>query len=602
MIEIKDKTKCCGCCACVDVCSHTAISLQTDAEGFWYPVVDKGKCVDCGLCDKVCPIIKKAENVVRYNTPRVFAAYTKDDMIRLDSTSGGIHSMMALSMYEKGTYVGGAVYNKDHTVSHIISPDKQLLPEIRSSKYLQSKMEGQYKEIRKLLLKGEKVFYCGTPCQVQALYKYLRKEYDNLTTCDFICRGVNSPKVFLSYMDMLEKKYGSKASTIKFKAKKWGWHNFSMRVGFENGQEYCKDRWHDLFFIGYLQSGNFARPSCYQCHFKGFPQKADITLADFWGIENIDKTMDQDKGTSLVMINSDKGMSLFNSIKDKIEWREFNMELAAKGNPAMNAPLKSAKPNRDDFFKALDLLPFDVVAKKFFPLPTFSNKLIKKIKAKTMKIKKMLGICKRLGLSFNNWRTFLNMNFLSGQVKRKKRLLFVNGKNSVIELNKGASLVLNAKLTTGIKQVKKSKMETRLLIEEDACMTVNGDFNMYAGSYIRVIKGSHLILHGGFINENVQITCGDTIEICEGATIGRDVVIRSFDGHTIKKEGYKISEPIYIGPHVWIGQGTTILKGVSIGEGAIIAAGALVTKDVPAHTVVGGVPAKIIEEKVEWTR
>lgn len=123
---------------------------------------------------------------------------------------------------------------------------------------------------------------------------------------------------------------------------------------------------------------------------------------------------------------------------------------------------------------------------------------------------------------------------------------------------------------------------------------------MYAGSYIRVIKGGHLILNGGFINENVQITCGDTIEIGEGSTIGRDVVIRSYDGHTILKEGYKISEPIKIGKHVWIGQGATILKGVTIGDGSIIASGAIVTKDIPAGCIVGGVPAKIIKDNINW--
>ena len=131
-------------------------------------------------------------------------------------------------------------------------------------------------------------------------------------------------------------------------------------------------------------------------------------------------------------------------------------------------------------------------------------------------------------------------------------------------------------------------------------MTVNNQFMMFAGSYVRVIKGGHLILHGGFINENVQITCGDIIEIGNDCTIGRDVVIRSFDGHTIEEPGYKISEPIKIGNHVWIGQGAQVLKGVTIGEGAIVAAGAIVTKDVPAHTIVGGIPAKVIKENVKW--
>ena len=173
-------------------------------------------------------------------------------------------------------------------------------------------------------------------------------------------------------------------------------------------------------------------------------------------------------------------------------------------------------------------------------------------------------------------------------------------KYSIVQLDKKAKIILNNRLIMGVKQMKRSKLETRLLIEKNATLTVNNLFSMFAGSYIRVIEGGHLILNGGFINENVQITCGDTIEIGEGCTIGRDVVIRSYDGHTIEKENYKIAAPIKIGKHVWIGQGATILKGVTIGDGAIIAAGALVIKDVPAYAIVGGVPARVLTENVKW--
>ena len=426
MKEIIEKSKCCGCNACGDVCPKGAITFQTDKEGFWYPDINQDLCIDCGLCQKTCPVLTKADNVIRYDEPLVYAAYTKDEAIRTDSTSGGIHSMLALAMYEQNAYIGGAVYNKDRTVRHIVSPDRQLLPEIRSSKYLQSSMEGVYKEVRDLLKAGEKVFFCGAPCQIQGLYKFLRKEYDNLTTCDFICRGVNSPKVFLSYMDMLEKQYGSMATQIKFKNKKWGWHNFSMRVNFENGQEYCKDRWHDLFFIGYLQSGNFARPSCYQCTFKGFPQKADITLADFWGIENVDPSMDQDRGTSLVMVNSDKGKALFDAIKDKINWRQFTMKDAEAGNPALNSSLTSTSSNRDAFFDALDKMPFNKVAENFFPLPTFKNRLKKRLRNYARKLKKALILIGMLGFSIRSWKTFLSLNVFSSHIKKGKRLVVKN--------------------------------------------------------------------------------------------------------------------------------------------------------------------------------
>ena len=505
MIEIKKKEDCCGCNACGDVCPKGCITFKIDNEGFWYPEVNKETCIDCHLCEKVCPIIEPAKHITRYEEPVVFAAYTKDDAIRIDSTSGGIHSMLAQAMYKKNAYVGGAIYNEDHTVSHIASNDPKMLDEIRSSKYLQSSMEGQYKEVKKLLQAGEAVFYCGCPCQIQALYKYLKKEYDNLTTCDFICRGVNSPKVFLKYMDMLERQYGAKATKIKFKAKKWGWHNFSMRVNFANGKEYCKDRYHDLFFIGYLQAGNFTRPSCYDCHFKGFPQKADITLADFWGIENIDKSMDQDRGTSLVMVNSDKGMKLFDSIKDNIEWRQFTMAVARKGNPAMDVSLKSAKPNRNQFFEALDKEPFEEVAKEFFPLaPSFMGNIINKVRARLSVVKRILSIVKHLGFSCNAWSTFLSVNFFSKRINRGSHFVLYNISRTIIQMDKGSQMNLFAKLITGVKQVRKSRTETRILLENNAILTVDGDFSIYANSYIRVFPNSHLIFHGGFINENVQ--------------------------------------------------------------------------------------------------
>ncbi len=379
MINIHNKVDCCGCNACGDICVHNAIIFKTDKEGFWYPEVDLGKCTNCGLCEKICPILKPADKVKRYPVARTFAAYTKDNNIRMDSTSGGIHSMLATKMYEKNAYIGGAVYNPDHTVSQIVDDNPKRLPEIRSSKYLQSNAEGVYREIRSLLINGKNVFFCGCPCQIHALYNFLGKEYENLVTCDFICRGVNSPKVFLKYMEMLERQYCAKATKIKFKNKKWGWHNFSMRVSFANGKEYCKDRYHDLFFIGYLQVGNFTRPSCYECRFKGFPQKADITLADFWGIEKIDPSLDQDKGTSLVLINSDNGLELFDSIKEDIIWREFSMSEARIGNPAMDASLKAMTTNRDEFFEVLDYLPFEEVAKRFFPNPSSIKRTIRKI-------------------------------------------------------------------------------------------------------------------------------------------------------------------------------------------------------------------------------
>lgn len=596
MINILDKKECCGCNACGDICPHNAIVYETDNEGFWYPHVDEARCIGCGLCDKVCPIINSEKSLFHFPKPDVYAAYNKDESIRLDSTSGGIFSAFALNMYKKSAYVGGAVYQEDHSVSQIIDKNPECLARIRSSKYLQSNAAGVYKEIHSLLNQGESVFFCGCPCQIQALNNFLGKDYPALVTCDFVCRGVNSPKVFLKHIEGLESRYKARATEIKFKDKKRGWHNFSLRVRFANGKEYNKDRWHDPFFIGYLQSGLFTRPSCYACRFKGTPEQSDITLADFWGIENILPEMDQDKGTSLVLINSEKGRLLFDDIKDSIVWKASSLEQARMENPAIDESLIAASFKRAAFFRDLDIFPFNKVASRYFPLKSFKTRMKESFPSLTS----LFRLCAALGISPSAWKTFLAINFISPKVSRRGKLLFYNKSRTVVQLDEDARLSLSAKLTTGIKQVKGSRMETRILLEQGSKLEVRGPFQVFGGSYIRVVPGGSLILEGGFINENVQMTIGSEVRIGPGFTCGRDVTIRSFDGHTINEQDYQISAPITIGSHVWVGQGATILKGVTIGDGAVIASGALVTKDVPAHAIAAGVPARVIRENITW--
>lgn len=602
MINITDKALCNGCNTCIVSCPvDECMTMKMDNEGFFYPSINMDTCIDCDKCEKVCPYIPeltmKKEEPVRLEKPFVYASYSKNHEVRVDSTSGGIFSELAFKMFDQNGYVGGAVYNDDNSVSHILTNDRNKLDEIRSSKYIFSLTDELFPEVKKQLRAGNKVLVCGTPCQISGLYTFLKKDYENLITCDFICKSVNSTKVFQKYIEWLENKYQSKAKKIKAKDKTTGWHRFSMRVDFENGKSYVADRYKDPFFVGYLQTELFTMESCFTCDWRGFPRPADITLADFWGIENVDISMDQDLGTSLIIVNSEKGKKYYESLGDVIVSKEFTLQDAEPGNPAMyDTPRIVDEEKRKAFYEDLDKLPFDVIAKKYFPMPTLKRKIGRRMG----QIKKAFSLLSKVGFMPTDIYRLIKLNLFDKKVKKSRKVGIIPFKHSKIELHKNAKLLCKNILFMGNKQVQSSNLETRLLVEENATFQINKSFTMYAGSYIRVIKNGHLEINGGFINEGVEITCASKITIGEGSTIARDVVIRDYDGHTIKEPNYQITKPITIGKHVWIGNRAMILKGVTIGDGAIIAAGTIVTKDVPAGAVVAGVPAKVIKENVKW--
>jgi len=353
-INIKD---CTGCEACTNICPVNAIELQIDKEGFWYPAIND-RCVNCGKCADVCPKINSG-NSKKNDGMLVYAAWSLDKDIRFNSTSGGVFSEVALSVLADGGYICGAIYDESHNVKHYITNKTEDLVKIRQSKYVQSYMSDVYKEAGILLKRGEKLLFCASPCQCQGLYNYCKAEdisMEKLVIIDFICRGSNSPKVYNKFLSELETLNNAKVSKVWFKNKTYGWNRFSTKIEFEDGNAYLKDRYHDTFIRGYIEENLYIRPSCTNCSFKGFNRVADITLADFWGVK-LDAHMEEsDGGTSMVMIHSDKGRKLFDSIDTRIFKVKKDVSDVAPGNVCFNNSVKDGV-HREQFMKDIDDMP-----------------------------------------------------------------------------------------------------------------------------------------------------------------------------------------------------------------------------------------------------
>lgn len=609
MIQIVDKSKCCGCNACGDICPKDAITFKTDIEGFWYPEVNMERCIDCGLCEKACPELHVDELKKNdYEKPVTIAAINKNMRVRWDSTSGGAFSALADVMYGQEGYVSGAVYNEDFSVRNFISDNPDDLVRLRSSKYLQSNAEGLYKEIRDLLRKGEKVLACGTPCQMAALRSFLRKDYDNLIIVDFICRGVNSPKVYRKYLDSLEQKYGGKVVYVKAKNKELGWRNLTRKVVFDNGKVYYGVRMDDDFRRGY-HTNVFCRPSCYACQYKGFPRIADITIADYWGIEKVDKNLDNNIGTSMILLNSKKGEAYFELAKDRLEWEYTQFESILPGNIALRKPIEPAKINRKQFFEDLDEGTFDDVVQKYFPMQkkqeiSFKGKIKRAMKPYHF-------IWKKFGFSLKAYRNFIWLhNRKNTECNWKKGNVIYTIPGAVFDIHPTAKIIIKAPFLYGNNPVKGLQMPTCLRMEANTVLEIhngpltrygNGPYNLRYGAYIEIVNGGKLTIGQGACNVGLTIMCAKEVTIGNGVRIGRNVSIRDWNGpHVILNDRYRNHAPVHIEDHVWLCTGCTIMPGVTVGEGSVVAANATVTKDVPPHSLVGGSPAKVLKENIEW--
>lgn len=611
MINLQNKVDCCGCNACGDACGKGAITFKTDIEGFWYPVVDKEKCVDCGLCEKVCPIINiKKLKKNDYEHPQYsIAAINRNMRIRWNSTSGGAYTALAETMLEHGGYVSGAIYNADFSVRGYVSNNSEDLGKLRSSKYLQSSDIGVYSQIRELLRREEKVLACGTPCQMAALRSFLRKDYDNLIIVDFVCRGVNSPKVYRKYLDSLENRFGGKVVYVKAKNKELGWRNLTRKVVFDNGKVYYGVLMEDDFRRGY-HTNVFCRPSCYNCRFKGFPRMADITIADYWGIEKVNKNLDNNIGTSMVLLNSKKGEAYWEQVKSKLEFEILPFEAIMGGNIALRKSIEPAKIDREKFFQDLDTHDFEYVTQKYFPLRSSKKSIKQKVKSVLKILKTIYG---RFGFSYRAYKNFIWLNFIRKNTIRTGSALknvIYTFPSAVFDLHPTAKIEVSAPFLYGNNPVRGMRIPTCLRMEAKTTLTIHDGpltrygrnaYNLRYGAYIEIVNGGHLTIGQGACNVGLTIMCAKEVVIGNGVRIGRNVSIRDCNGpHVIINDHYVNHAPVHIGDRVWLCTGCSIMPGVTIGEGSVIAANSTVTKDVPPHSLAAGSPAKVIKTDIEW--
>lgn len=331
MIKLADKNLCSGCHACYNICPQNCITMDADDEGFLYPDIEQEKCVSCGRCKTVCPVLREYNG---HKRGQAYACINKNDEIRMNSSSGGIFTLIAEYVTEQGGIVFGASFDSELNVHHIEVKNKDGLYKLRGSKYLQSRIGNTYAVAESYLKQGRIVLFSGTPCQISGLKAYLGKEYDNLIMQDIICHGVPSPMVWQKYLAYQEEIYDcpiDRKSNPAFRQKDEGWKIYNVSFKFINDAVYKKSSDKDLYIKAFL-SNICLRPSCYNCNSKFLERESDITLADFWGVENVVPDMFDDKGTSLVFVNSPKGRKIFEKISKDMLYKEVDIDNAVMYN------------------------------------------------------------------------------------------------------------------------------------------------------------------------------------------------------------------------------------------------------------------------------
>lgn len=348
MIKLYEKKEdCCGCGACFNICNKNAIEMKEDIYGYIYPYIKKELCIECGACKKVCAY----QNSHEYNLPKqVLAATSNNNIIKLNSSSGGIFSILALNVLGENGIVFGSYLDQNMIPKHIAINNESDLGKIQGSKYVQSNIGNTYSEAKEYLVQGKKVLFSGTPCQIDGLKYFLKKEYENLITIDIICHGVPSSKLFKDYILYMEKNIKGKILDFRFRDKTKGWGltgkiTYRNSKGIKSKMVYCKESSYYNLFL----NGDIYRESCYKCKYACKERVGDITLGDYWGIESEHPEINsknikfnKDKGVSSVIVNTSKGLTIIKESKSYMESLVSNFDKVAKhNNQLVNSSKKS---------------------------------------------------------------------------------------------------------------------------------------------------------------------------------------------------------------------------------------------------------------------
>lgn len=592
MIDKLEKKDCTGCALCHDVCPKNSISMVANpVTGFLYPVIDRNTCIECNVCEKKCPSINTIEK--KNSVIKAIAANNKNIETRFESTSGGIFTLLANYYYSVNGVVVGAVWKNKYEVIQMASTEKQDISKLRLSKYTQSNSQGIYNTVKQFLSEGRYVLFVGLPCQIAAI-KSLCKDNDRLTTVDLVCKGVPSPVIWKKYIDDIESTTGKTVICHRSKDKEYGWKRLGVRVDFEDSTADYHSGSEDTFIRLYSKH-IFMRDSCYNCKYRGLERIGDITLGDCWGIEKISPKLDDNCGSSMIFVNTDKGSDLYLKIYENINSVEFIPSEIDKYNRGISDNFIVDKKVKDSFWEDAERLAFGDLVDKYAPKQ--HGNAIKEYFKRHIRIIRKLRMTSSMHI--RPLMQFIKYNFFSKHIIRHNGALFYPSTYCNFMFEKDAVIELFGDFTFGVARMRNSTRESRILMRKGSKIVIRKKCDISEGADIEMHKGSLWTMDIFYANFNLEVSCGEHIDMRDDVGAGRKVTIRDYNGHIIAKNGFEISSPIIIENHTWLCSGCTIMPGVHVGTGAIISANAYVASNVAPYTIMGGKPAVIMGKDVK---